>query len=155
MTTPTNWVELDELECGEGWIDEDETVRWRTNRLFDPAFPFSTGIETETLMGIYVEVDPGNACERHTHDVEEVVLVHRGTLEFTVGDDVSTQIAGETSVVPAGIPHGFRNVGDGPAGVLGLLPTREATTTFERVVRPIGARVIGPDGPIPEGRNDG
>lgn len=148
---PTNWFELDGLECGEAWIDGDETARWRTNRLFDPGFPFSTGTVTDSLAGVYVEVDPGDACETHTHDVEEVVLVHRGTLEFSVGDDVATRTAGATSVVPPEVPHGFRNVGDGPAGVLGFMPTHEATTTFERVVEPIGARVVGPDGPVVEG----
>lgn len=157
MTTPrpADWFDIDGLECGEAWIDGEETVRWRTNRLFDSAFPFSSGVETESTTGVFVEVDPGNACERHTHDVEEVVLVHRGTLEFTVGDEVTIQTAGEMNVVPADVLHAFRNVGDGPAGVLALMPTREATTTFERVVQPVGARVMGPDGPIVEEPHDG
>lgn len=145
--TSTPWITLDDLDCGDAWIEDDETVRWRTNRLFDPVFPFSTGLETTSLMGVYVELDSGHACERHTHDVEEVVVVQRGTIEFTVDGDVSTQIAGELSVVPAESPHAFRNVGDSPAGVLGILPTQEATTTFDRIVQPIGARVMGPDGP--------
>lgn len=151
----TNWFALEALEGGEGWIEEDETVRWRTNRLFDPGFPFSTGVETESSMGVYVEVEPGHACETHAHDVEEVVLVHRGTVEFTVGDDVSKRTAGEASVVAAGLSHGFRNVGDGPASILGILPTRDATTTFDHVVQPIGARVMGPDGPVVEEPRDG
>ncbi len=146
----SDWIRLDDVECGEAWIEEDDAVRWRTNRLFDPAVPFSTGIETDRAMGVFVEVDPGHACERHTHDVEEVVFVHRGTLEFTVGDAVTTQVTGELTVVPPGVTHGFRNVGDTPAGVVGLLPTTDATTTFDRVVQPIGARVMGPDGPVPE-----
>lgn len=153
MTTPTTstpWIALDDLDCGDAWIDGDETVRWRTNRLFDPAFPFSTDIQTASLMGVYVELDPGCACERHTHDVEEVIVVQRGTLEFSIEDDVSTQIGGELSVVPAESAHAFRNVGEGLAGVLGILPTQEATTTFDRLVQPIGARVMGPDGPVPE-----
>lgn len=153
--TSTDWIDLDDPECGDAWIDEDESVRWRANRLFDQEFPCSTDVETERMMGVYTVLDPGNACEVHTHDVEEIVLVHRGTLEFTVGDDVTSQIAGEMCVVPAGVRHGFRNVGDGPAGVLGMLPAKDATTTFERMVRPIDARVIGPDGPVPEGPPDG
>lgn len=157
MTTehPTNWFGIDALECGEAWIQADETIRWRTNRPFDPGFPFSTDVETAETMLVYVEVDPGNACERHTHDVEEVVLVHRGTLEFTLGDEVSTRTAGEVGVVPADVPHAFRNVGDGPATVIGLLPTRATTTRFEREVQPIGIRVMGPDGPAPEGARHG
>lgn len=154
-TDSTDWVDLDDLEVGEAWIDEDESVRWRANRLFDVAFPFSTDVETERTMGVYVEVDPGDACEVHTHDVEEVALVHRGTVEFTVGDEVTSRTAGELCVVPAGVRHGFRNVGDGPAGVLGILPTKDATTTFERVVRPLDAREVGPDGPVPEDVPDG
>lgn len=152
---PVVWIELEDLDCGEAWIEDDGSVRWRTNRLFDQEFPFSTPVETEQTMAVYVELDPGYACEVHPHDVEEVVLVNRGTLEFTVGDDVTPQIAGELCVVPAGVHHGFRNVGDGPAGVLGILPTKDATTTFQRVVQPVGARTIGPDGPVPEEPPDG
>lgn len=151
---PNDWIRLDDVECGDAWIDEDDSVRWRTNRLFDPAFPASTDIETDRAMGVFVAVDPGHACERHTHDAEEVIFVHHGTLEFTVGDAVTTQVAGELTVVPPGVPHGFRNVGDTQAGVLGIVPTTDATTTFDRVVQPIGARAIGPDGPIPEEPGD-
>lgn len=156
MSNPdsTDWIALDDLECGEAWIDGDDSVRWRTNRLFDTTFPFWTGIETDQMMAVFVELDPGKACERHTHDIEEIVVVHRGTLEFTVGDHVTTQVAGELTVVPPDVPHGFRNVGDTPAGVLGILLTKDATTTFDRVVRPIDARVMGPDGPIPQEQRD-
>jgi quercetin dioxygenase-like cupin family protein len=151
----SDWIGLEDLECAEAWIEEDESLQWRTNRLFDPKVPFSTGLETERAMGVFVKVEPGHACECHTHDVEEVILVHRGTLEFTVGETVTTQVAGELSVVPPDVPHEFRNVGDTTAGVLGILPTTDAITTFERVVQPIGARRMGPDGPIPEdGRDD-
>lgn len=151
---PANWVDLDELDYGDAWIDEDESVRWRTNRLFDQQFPFSTALETEGTTAVSVRLDPGNACEVHTHDVEEILLVHRGTLEFTVGAHVTSQIAGEMCVVPAGVGHGFRNVGNGAAGVLGILPTKDVTTTFDRVVQPIDARVIGPERPLPEGHPD-
>lgn len=151
---PSDWIRLDDVECGDAWIEEDDSVRWRTNRLFDPTFPFSTGIETDRAMGVFVEVDPGYECERHTHDVEEVIFVHRGTLEFTVGDSVTTQVAGELTVVPPEVPHGFRNVGDAPAGILGIIPTKDATTMFARVVQPIDARGMGPDGPIQDNRGD-
>lgn len=150
----SRWVSLNGLECFDAWIEEDDSLRWRTNRLFDTEFPFSTGIETDRGMGVFVEVDPGNACASHTHDVEEIIYVHRGTLEFTVGDSVTTQVPGELTVVPPETSHGFRNVGDTPAGVLGILPTKDATTAFERVVQPIGARVMGPDGPVQEGSRD-
>lgn len=156
MTTddPSDWIRLDDVECGDAWIDDDDAVRWRTNRLFDPGVPFSTDVETDRVMGVFVEVDPGHACERHTHDVEELLLVQQGTLEFTVADAVTTQVAGELTVVPPGVPHGFRNVGDTPAGVLGIMPTKDATTTFDRVVQPIDARVMGPDGPITDDQDN-
>lgn len=153
MPAPTTWIDLEDLDGGDAWIDDDESVRWQTNRLFDQAVPYSTPVETDRTEAVYVRLEPGNSCETHTHDVEELVVVHRGTLEFTVGDAVTSQIAGELCVVPAGVRHGFRNVGDGPAGVLGIMPD-EATTTFDRVVQPIGTRVMGPDGPEPEGVPD-
>jgi mannose-6-phosphate isomerase-like protein (cupin superfamily) len=33
---------------------------------------------------------------------------------FTLGDETCEVGAGELVVVPAGVPHGFKNTGDGP-----------------------------------------
>lgn len=114
MSNPdsTEWVALDHLECGEAWIEGEDTICWGTNRLFDPTFPYSTGIDTDRSTAVFVEVDPGNGCERHAHEVEEFIVVNRGTLEVTVADRVTTEETGQVTVIPPDAPHGFRTVGD-------------------------------------------
>jgi len=50
---------------------------------------------------------------RHIHDREdEVVYVLEGTYEFSLGAEQRTLSAGGCAVLPRGVPHGFRNVGE-------------------------------------------
>lgn len=57
--------------------------------------------------------DPGHGAPLHEHAVEEILRVLAGRAEFRIGDERSPVGAGEYVVVPAGEPHGFRNIGDG------------------------------------------
>jgi uncharacterized protein (TIGR03083 family) len=52
------------------------------------------------------------------HDIHEVFVVRRGTLEFLLRSDVTTLIAGDVVRVPPGVRHGYRNVSDEPVDLL-------------------------------------
>ena len=41
-------------------------------------------------------------------------MVHDGQATFTAGDEEIVVGAGQIVVVPAGVPHGFVNSGEGP-----------------------------------------
>ncbi len=45
------------------------------------------------------------SCRSHHHENEQVANVIEGRLRFTVGDEVRTVGAGESVVVPPGVPH--------------------------------------------------
>jgi mannose-6-phosphate isomerase-like protein (cupin superfamily) len=63
---------------------------------------------------IVVDAAPGRGPALHRHDYAEVFVVHQGQATFLAGEDELTVRAGETVVVPAGVPHRFYNSGDGP-----------------------------------------
>jgi mannose-6-phosphate isomerase-like protein (cupin superfamily) len=54
---------------------------------------------------------PGTGAPPHTHKVEEVLSVISGKVEIRLGDKIATLTQNESVIVPAGLEHGFRNVG--------------------------------------------
>jgi quercetin dioxygenase-like cupin family protein len=88
------------------------------------------------------EFAAGAALGLHFHDCSESVLVLEGEARFDHGDGSDAMGAGDTTFVPAGVPHRFVNVGD---GVLRLyfvygsaMPTRTMVATGETF--PIGSQ---------------
>jgi mannose-6-phosphate isomerase-like protein (cupin superfamily) len=57
--------------------------------------------------------EPGRGAPTHLHAVEEVLTVVDGEAEFWLGDGGSMLTRGQSVIVPAGLKHGFRNVGSG------------------------------------------
>jgi quercetin dioxygenase-like cupin family protein len=64
---------------------------------------------------------PGNGAPLHIHAVEEVLRVLAGRALVRVGDDERELAAGETVLIPAGIPHGFTNATSDTLHVLAIL----------------------------------
>lgn len=77
---------------------------------------------------------PGNGAPSHLHAVEEVLRIVAGTAEAWVGDERQTVTAPASVLIPAGIVHGFRNIGETTLQVLAVL----AEPVFE-------ARYIDPE----------
>lgn len=99
---------------GAPWLllrDESRSVeRWRpgvvTRRLA------SAADGATALCVIEQEHEPGRGAPRHTHDVEEIVIVRAGTAAFDADGDRLVLGPGDAVVVRAGVPHGFVNAGD-------------------------------------------
>ena len=56
---------------------------------------------------------PGTGIPLHSPNVEETVLAYEGQATAVVGDDEFDVVAGQATWVPAGVPHCFRNRGEG------------------------------------------
>ena len=56
-------------------------------------------------------VAPGAGAPTHSHPVEEVLTVRAGEAEMWIDDRRIIVTAGQSLIVPAGRPHGFRNCG--------------------------------------------
>jgi len=65
--------------------------------------------------------EPGLGAPNHLHAVEEVLTVLSGTAEVWQGEDRAILTEGQSALIPAGCPHGFRNVGAGTLHVLATL----------------------------------
>ena len=55
--------------------------------------------------------DPGLGAPIHIHAVEEVLEVIEGKAEIVLGDESHIVTPNQSVVVPAGMRHGFKNVG--------------------------------------------
>jgi quercetin dioxygenase-like cupin family protein len=71
-------------------------------------------IDTDGRLVVFEQTTPpGWGPPRHVHaNEDEIVYVLEGTYEMSLGDERRTVSAGGCAVLPRGIPHGFRNVGE-------------------------------------------
>jgi quercetin dioxygenase-like cupin family protein len=90
------------------------------------------------------EVAPGGGASLHYHRGQsDSFYVLEGEIEFTVGEETVVGTTGTYVLSPAGLVHGFRNVGTGPARVLNIHTPggfaeyrRELAALHESGVRP-------------------
>jgi quercetin dioxygenase-like cupin family protein len=73
---------------------------------------------------------PGTGIPLHSHNVEESVLVFKGEATAVIGDDEFDLVAGQATWVPAGVPHCFRNRGDGAMTIYWVYGGRDVTRTI-------------------------
>jgi len=80
------------------------------------------GVEVGNAVGVTLGralMKPGCSDPLHAHDnCEEIIYVLSGTLGCQIGDETVILHKGDTLVVPAGLFHNRKNLGDAPAEVL-------------------------------------
>jgi quercetin dioxygenase-like cupin family protein len=79
------------------------------------------------------EFEPSAVFPLHRHPHEQITLVEAGTVEFTVGDAVTTMAAGGWSVVAPDVEHGLRAGPDGARILAIIVPRRESGDAYEVV----------------------
>ena len=73
------------------------------------------------LTAIENIIAPGDGPPLHVHaNEDEAWWVIEGALRFRIGERAAEAPAGTFVFVPRGVPHAFRNDGDGPARILVL-----------------------------------
>jgi putative monooxygenase len=72
----------------------------------------------------------GAAIELHTHNTEEAVTLLEGDAECEVNGERHRVKPFDTTYIPAGIPHRFINVGNGPMKILWVYGSIHVTRTF-------------------------
>ena len=75
--------------------------------------------------------DPGKGAPTHVHAVEEVLSVLSGEAEIWVEDERSPVSPGQAVVIPAGLRHGFRNIGSATLHVQAILAAPIFEATFD------------------------
>jgi mannose-6-phosphate isomerase-like protein (cupin superfamily) len=96
--------------------------------VIDPTAP--DGGHVRSLSLIFENCAPGDRVPLHTHSIDEAVIVESGDLEATLGDERYSLTAGATAFIPAGTPHGWRNIGDSVARFHGIFPSDVIDITY-------------------------
>jgi quercetin dioxygenase-like cupin family protein len=105
-------------------------------------FPFSSATGCADTAAVYMVFEPGGALPEHTDSAEEWLLVLEGTVEATVGEETGILEEGQLALVPALVPHSARNVGDGPARILGFFGASTNLGVFTEPLGPGGPQIL-------------
>ena len=127
---------IDQLELLKVWSEQDATMRTRVN------FPLSQAVGTASSAVVYFEIDPGQKLATHTDSAEETLLILEGTAEVSLGDERGQLSTGAMAVVPAMVPHGVYNAGEGVVRVLGFFASNTVVSTFEAPLMPFNQSVV-------------
>jgi len=105
------------------------------------------GIEHRTIAGLahgletldvwQQRMQPGAATPAHHHQCEEVIVVLAGRGAVEIDGTLREVAAGESIVIPPGVPHRLLNTGDADLETLGVFGEAPA-------------RAFGPDGALIE-----
>lgn len=96
--------------------------------VIDPDRP--TGGVVRELTVFHERIGPGDRIPLHQHTIEEVFFLDSGTIEVTLGEGRETIEPGAVVFIPAGVAHGFRNVGEGIARIHAVFPSPEITIRY-------------------------
>jgi quercetin dioxygenase-like cupin family protein len=92
-------------------FDEGDPDDFRPNSkaalLVDPGRNPEARVDNITLVA--EEIAPGDRIPRHTHPINEVIVIDEGTREVTLGDETRDTGPGAVIFIPAAVPHGVRN----------------------------------------------
>jgi quercetin dioxygenase-like cupin family protein len=78
--------------------------------------PTNAGPQQVQLRG--VNFPPGQTLPLHVHPGVEMAYIVQGTIEFRMGKDVLVKHAGDSTLIPRGVPHAARNIGTDTARVV-------------------------------------
>lgn len=65
--------------------------------------------------GIY---KPGEGVPLHVHPGVEMAYIVQGSIEFRIGDQVMIKHAGDSTLIPRGVPHAAKSIGPDVARVV-------------------------------------
>jgi mannose-6-phosphate isomerase-like protein (cupin superfamily) len=111
--------------------DMNFTVINRGDLPFDGNTYEFEGIHRDTEVSfIWVDMPPGGSVRLHKHPYKEIFIIQEGVSTFTVGTETLEARAGQIVVVPANVPHKFRNAGDQPLRQVDIHMNKEYITIW-------------------------
>lgn len=88
--------------------------------------------DSEGMTITRYEFKPGARFPVHSHPEEQVVIINRGPIAFTVGDRVLEMGPGEICHIKPNVPHGARAADESVEFVCLLSPRRAGETLVYR-----------------------
>ncbi len=58
---------------------------------------------------------PGQKWENYRHAVDELVMIVEGNVEFEINGEILRPAPGDEVLIPAGVLHSVRNIGEMPS----------------------------------------
>lgn len=99
--------------------EEAREVPWRPGYRSFVLANKEHGVRSSASMGV---IEPGKGAPLHFHhEVDEIILVLEGTLDFRLGDERRLVGPNHTISIPARVPHAFTVVSDEPARIVGFM----------------------------------
>lgn len=129
-------ADLTTLEMLDAWYESDPAMRVKVT------FPFTAATGRQSSSVVYVEIEPGHYLATHTDSAEEIILVLAGTVEANRGGEKGQLSTGQAVLIPALVPHGFRNIGTETARCAGFFAAVSVEGTFDQPMMPFGQRVV-------------
>ncbi len=96
-------------------MGDREGIAWRNV----PKEAVLAGVTRQRYSGASFTVvrytyQPGSVFPVHSHPEEQLTIVHSGEIEFDVGGERVLLKEDSFAVIPGGVPHGARVLGDTP-----------------------------------------
>lgn len=91
--------------------DEQPLEKWRDGVMTQMRISVLNKASQMCIFDQWCEA--GLGAPTHLHSVEEVLEVMEGAAEIWLGSESAILQPNQSVIIPAGIKHGFRNVGDG------------------------------------------
>jgi oxalate decarboxylase/phosphoglucose isomerase-like protein (cupin superfamily) len=105
----------------------------------------SVTVGSRTLVAGYEDVPPGDSGRAHMHlEEDEIIFVHRGTLDVLLGTSISRAATGATVFVPRRTWVSFRTVGPDTAGFFFVFNAPGFEKCLRALSAPPGERFVVP-----------
>jgi quercetin dioxygenase-like cupin family protein len=105
-------------------------------------FPLFSAHGSENSATVYFELEPGDELGWHTDSVEELLLILKGDVEVSIGDEKGELKEGQIALVPTMVRHNLRNIGSEKARVLGFFGSANFVSTFDEVWLPTHSNMV-------------
>ena len=105
-------------------------------------FPLFSAHGSENSATVYFELEPGDALGWHTDSVEELLLILKGDVEVSVGEETGELTEGQIALVPTMVRHNLRNIGSEKARVLGFFGSANFVATFDEAWLPTNSNMV-------------
>jgi len=96
-----------------------------TYQIFEEQAPTAVLTSVSTELGLIMwNLGPGQENDYHVHpSTEHLHIIISGEVEYTLGQGPPRILkVGDAVLVPAGLPHGIRNISDAPASYMAVGP---------------------------------
>ena len=77
-----------------------------------------------------VDCPPDTGPRRHTHPYEEIFIIVEGTVRLEADGEEYVATSEDICIVPAGVPHTFRNAGTDRAKMVNIHAQAKVVTEF-------------------------